>query len=475
MRLDRTIPRLHLVLLLAFAVPVLLRLFSLGAYPLMDTTEARYGEMVRLMVTTNDWLVPQFQEGVPFWGKPPLAFWASALSAKVFGINEFALRLPSIVFSLLTLMLCASLIRPYRGLIGGLTVAMVSSTTVLGFIAMGAVWTDVALMLATTLIMVGVWQCVQQGLTSWAWAPFIGAGLAMLAKGPVGIVIPGLAVFAWCLMSGSWRALWDRLPWVRGSLLSLCIFAPWYVAAELKNPGFLNYFLVGEHVLRFIDPGWAGDLYGQAHDEVPGTIWWFGFAALFPWSAALFALPTRLIRRSHWLGENKHSLARYLLCWILAPLVLFTPARNILGTYILPALPAFAVWVSLWLTRDNTAGDEGTSKIGVPVMFCAALLPAIFSLALLMHGLGKIPLKSQKTIAMLAEQEGKQLCYLDKVPFSGAYYSGGTAKVATPDCPSPNWIVGTVSGIENFQKSENLRYSEVYKNSRYAALASNTK
>ncbi|NMS31044.1 ArnT family glycosyltransferase, partial [Vibrio parahaemolyticus] len=87
-----SINKTHLWLLLAFAL--LLRLISLAAYPLMDTTEARYGEMARLMVETGNWLTPQFDYGVPFWGKPPLFTWMSAYGIELFGLNEFAVRAP---------------------------------------------------------------------------------------------------------------------------------------------------------------------------------------------------------------------------------------------------------------------------------------------------------------------------------------------------------------------------------------------
>ena len=71
-----------------------IRLLSLSSYPLMDTTEARYGEMARLMFETGNWITPQFDYGVPFWGKPPLFTWMSAAGVTLFGINEFALRFP---------------------------------------------------------------------------------------------------------------------------------------------------------------------------------------------------------------------------------------------------------------------------------------------------------------------------------------------------------------------------------------------
>ena len=69
---------------------ILIRLVSLGLYPLMDTTEGRYGEIARKMAEMNDWITPWFDTGVPFWGKPPLSFWLSAYGFKLFGINEFA-------------------------------------------------------------------------------------------------------------------------------------------------------------------------------------------------------------------------------------------------------------------------------------------------------------------------------------------------------------------------------------------------
>lgn len=82
-------------LILVFLVAAFcLRLLLLGAYPLMDTTEVRYAEIARKMLELNDWITPWFGYEVPFWGKPPLSFWVTALSFKLFGINEFAARFP---------------------------------------------------------------------------------------------------------------------------------------------------------------------------------------------------------------------------------------------------------------------------------------------------------------------------------------------------------------------------------------------
>ena len=87
---------------------MLIRLLFLGTYPLADTTEARYGEMGRLMVETGNWITPQFEKGIPFWGKPPLSFWLTAVSFKMFGIHEFSARLPSFFWELLLLQWCST-------------------------------------------------------------------------------------------------------------------------------------------------------------------------------------------------------------------------------------------------------------------------------------------------------------------------------------------------------------------------------
>ena len=89
-------------------VVVAVRLATLGAYPLMDPTESRYAEIARKMLETGNWLMPQFDYGVPFWGKPPLSTWLSAAAMAVFGVNEFAARLPS----LLLLAGCGALVVP---------------------------------------------------------------------------------------------------------------------------------------------------------------------------------------------------------------------------------------------------------------------------------------------------------------------------------------------------------------------------
>ncbi|WZB74311.1 hypothetical protein WJ972_26380 [Achromobacter insuavis] len=84
------------------------------------------------------------------------------------------------------------------------------------------------------------------------------------------------AIVPWMLWHRNARASLRALPWAGGIALTLMLALPWYIAAELKTPGFLRYFIVGEHILRFIDPGWEGDRYGSAHNAPTAASGWTG-------------------------------------------------------------------------------------------------------------------------------------------------------------------------------------------------------
>ena len=263
-------------LLLLLVAIVALRLATLGAYPLLDPTESRYAEIARKMLETGDWLVPQVDYGVPFWGKPPLSTWLSAIAMAVFGVNEFAARLPSF----LLMSGCGILVYRLAALRAGADAALWALTafaaTGLVFISAGAVMTDPALAFATTLSMAGFWIAVdghESMRRTAGYAFFLGLAAGLLAKGPVAVVLTMLPVGAWTLWTGQWRVVWTRLPWLAGTLLTVALAVPWYWAAERASPGFLDYFLVGEHWKRFVESGWKGDLYGQAHARPRGTIW----------------------------------------------------------------------------------------------------------------------------------------------------------------------------------------------------------
>ena len=356
-------PRERRGLWIAIGLLIAVRFATLGAYPVMDSTESRYAEIARKMLETGDWLMPQIAYGVPFWGKPPLSMWLSAISMAAFGVNEFAARLPS----LLLMLGCGALVFMFARLRAGRDEALLASaffaTTVLVFIAGGAVMTDEALALGTTLSMVGFWIAVDgpprlRRVAGFAF--FGGLAIGMMAKGPIAVVLTFVPVGAWTLWTKSWRDAWTRLPWITGTLLAAVLVVPWYLAAERATPGFLDYFLVGEHWKRFVQPGWKGDLYGSGHARPRGTIWLFWIAAALPWSLPAIG----------WLGRaavsRRGELARlaldrwqcYLLLWTIAPMLFFMLSGNILATYVLPGIPAFALLLAaIWHAPASDARE----------------------------------------------------------------------------------------------------------------------
>ena len=339
-------------LIVALIISVLaIRLVAMAIYPVMDTTEARYAEISRLMVSSGDWAVPQFHNGVPFWGKPPLFAWLTAGSFKILGLNEFAARLPHFLLGLASLWLVFRCQQQSVSNKKQWLAVLILASTPLFFVSSGAVMTESGLLFSTTLAMTGFWlgtrpEQVNSRRSGWGLLFFAALGIGLLAKGPIALVLAGLPIFAWVLSGRHWRLLLN-LPWMPGLLLMMAIALPWYIVMERQSPGFIQYFIVGEHFLRFIQPGWQGDLYGNAHSEAPGMIWLLWFQATAAWGLLLAFIAGRHAascwRNRKWLSPALTHWQRYLLCWMLAPMVFFSFSGNILWTYVISGLPAFAL------------------------------------------------------------------------------------------------------------------------------------
>ncbi|MCW8334023.1 ArnT family glycosyltransferase [Vibrio paucivorans] len=459
--------RINKVHLWAILVTVLLiRLLSLGAYPLMDTTEARYGEMARLMIETGNWLTPQFDYGVPFWGKPPLFTWMSAGGIELFGLNEFAVRVPHWFAGLLVIGLMAYLAR--RAGFSGLITSLVIATCGVFAISAGAVMTDMALTLGLTLAMVGFYLC-WQGKRVWGYLGFIGLAIGLLAKGPLVIVLMGLAVMPWLILQhgviGGFRTLWNRFPIVLGMGLMLLIALPWYLLAERATPGFLNYFIVGEHFKRFVVSGWEGDLYGSAHDETRGMIWLFWLYSALPWSIVLPVLLWKNKTKLKALNQDSDGLVTYLMSWLVSPLVLFTLSGNILPAYVLPGIPALGLLVAM-LVKDIDY-DAKWFKVS------AAIVPALLVLAVVYIHLFVADKRSDKVIFVEADKSIPTY-YIGKRPFSGQFYSSGKAKQLTDESVllqlDKVQLVGDRNSVESLVQQKQLTCVAQYTAKSHRAL-----
>lgn len=398
----------------------------MAVLPVTDTTESRYADISRLMAESGQWLVPEFEPGVPFWGKPPLFAWLTAGAMKLFGSVELLFRLPHFLLSLAVLWLTARTLGRRITADRSALAMLVLASCPLFFVSMGTVMTEAGLLFSTTLSMTGFWLAVNEGSRRWGWLFFAGLGLGMLAKGPVGPALTLLPVLLWLLVERDWRAL-RNLPWLGGSLLCLAVFLPWYVAAEKATPGFLHYFLLGEHVLRFIQPGWEGDLYGNPHHEAKGMIWLFWFQATAAWGLlTAWYLLRRKGRQILLFGENRRW-TRYLMCWLFAPLLFFTFSGNILWTYVITGLPALALLVSEAIT--GTEGkDHVTRGRGRAVIAAALLVPVASLLFAALAPRGHFLLLSEKALVSHYQSsagEAEPLFYLDYLPTSARFYASG--------------------------------------------------
>ena len=422
--------RLSTRLLFAVTAAYALRFVLMATLPLADTTEPRYAEIARLMAVSGDWITPWFEPGVPFWGKPPLSFWAQALSFRILDVSAFAGRLPAWIAIAVTTALVARVQHDRQPVFA----AAVFATMALPFISAGTIMTDAFLVLGTTLATVGALLRLRGEHPVWGWAFFLGLAIGLLAKGPLTLVLVGIPLLGWLAVSHERSVLWQRLPWIGGSMLTAILVLPWYLLAELKTPGFLDYFLIGEHFKRFLVSEWQGDLYGSAHDLPRGTIWLHWLMASFPWGVVgLFAggwhcLKRRTARTGNPALANRGDTAsRWLIIGgALGAPVFFTFAGNILWTYVLPSLPFAAILISEQL-------DLGLSRLALRRLATTLVLvvPVIAGAIGIGFSIQPERLKTEGPLLMRLDARPGftvgDIAYIDHRPFSARFYSRGQA------------------------------------------------
>jgi 4-amino-4-deoxy-L-arabinose transferase-like glycosyltransferase len=429
---------------------LLVRLVSLALVPVADTSEARYADIGRRMLELGDWITPWFDDGVPFWGKPPLYTWMTAAGMGVFGLNGFGARLPHFLAGVFVALVVWDWQRRERGAVAAQLAAALLWASALFYLCAGAVLTDMALLVGLVLAMRGFWRGLHAPAAearAEGWLLYAGLGIGLLAKGPIALVMAGVPMAAWVVATRGFARTWQGLPWLRGSALMLAIAVPWYLLAERKTPGFLDYFLIGEHWRRFTVPGWEGDRYGNAHLEPRGMIWAFLLQACLPWTLLLPLLAWG--RRAHLLPPALPAQAApptreglYLWAWALWPCLFFTASRNILWTYVLPGLPALAIIGAAWLARD------GRHRRTQRIMILGLLVTAALFVGSTSKRAADGEVKSAHAVIAAFEaqrQPGDELLFVGANQFSVAFYGRGRyepladfeALAARLDAPTP--------------------------------------
>ena len=379
---DRRVVRLAIVL--GAACLVLLFFWRLGEAPLLEPDEGRYTEIPREMLTSGDLVTPRLN-GVLYFEKPPLYYWLNAAAIRVLGLTEFAARVWSAVFGLLGVLVTWRLGVEVGGRRAGLVAAAALGTFPL-YVALGRLATlDMTLTFFLTVTLACFWFAHGEGemrrAQLWWHVAFLAAALAVLTKGMIGVVIPASIVFLYLLATGRWRVL-ARVPWLTGIPLFLAVAAPWHVLAAARNPDFLWFYFVHEHVLRFATP--------IAERQEP--LWYFAAVLVLgcaPWSG-LFPSVLRLVRwRERRSALAEHPEPTFLLLWSGFVFVFFSASQSKLIPYILPALPPLAVMVGLLMARLRE-GELGASRLETGGIVVGGVLTALVGVFFLWAGLGRV-------------------------------------------------------------------------------------
>ncbi len=420
------------LLIFLFFIFLGFRLLTLGMYPLMDKTESRYAEISREMVTQNSWITPLL-DGKPFWAKPPLSMWAVNVSYKIFGINEFGARFPSFVFCLFVLFFTYFL--TYKITNKNKIIAFISSfillTTTIFFVVSGGVMTDASLLFSVSLALVSFLLLIVTEKKIWNYPFFVGVGLSLLAKGPLGLVLIFLPIFVWLLVFNEWKNIFKKLYFFQGIFIVSITAIPWYILAEKNTPGFLNYFLLGEHVYRYIFKNWSGDLYGSPAGKHLGMIWLYALPTFFPWIFWVSKDVFSFLKAEKFSGifeftkkTFKDKTISFLVFWMLSLFLFFTVSKNILLTYTLPSVVPFSILIALFIERKIL-----TQKFNFRIFaITSSIIPIVlfFSLIFVMP---KEELKSsQKFVIEKYQKNDSQIFYLFFTPpYSANFYSNGKA------------------------------------------------
>ena len=312
--------------------------------PLANPDEGRYSEISREMAATGDWVTPRLN-GIKYFEKPPLQYWASAAAFTLFGESEFTARIYTALCGLLAILAVGFTARRLAGDdTAVLAVGVLLSSPY--FLGLGGVVTlDMGLTAWTTVAVCAFLLAVsgeEAARRRWMLVAWAGMALAVLSKGLIGIVFPAAAVFLHCLAHRDWRLL-AKLEWLPGVALFLAIAAPWFVLVSMANPEFPQFFFVHEHFERFLT---------KAHRrEEP---WWFFWpillAGFLPWMLALGPAAVDGWRRDA-AQAPRFPWRRFALLWSAFVMLFFSASGSKLPAYILPVFPVFALVLADWLSR----------------------------------------------------------------------------------------------------------------------------
>ena len=326
------------------ALCLFLYFFHLGARPLWDVDEGWHAGISVEMVETGDWVRPSFN-GEAFFDKPAFFNWLVAISFSVLGVSEFAARLPAAVLAVLIVLATYRLGRRMAGPNAGFLAGIVMATAVEHVALAKTIVHDSALALAVTVALLAFFEAYEDESRRKRWMLlfWVACGIGFLAKGPIGIMLPGMVIFLFLLVERRLGFMWKMsLGW--GIPLFLLVAAPWFIALSLREPEYFEHFFWRQNLGRFFASAHEGH-----HHEQP-FYYYFGIllAGLLPWS---FLVPVAIWRGIVSRTGPEGRGVRFSLIWFGSILLFFSAASGKLATYVYPLFPAVAILTGMML-RD---------------------------------------------------------------------------------------------------------------------------
>lgn len=299
-----------------------------------EPDEGRYAEVAREMLASGDWITPRL-DGFLFFDKPPLHYWGTAAAYALLGTEPWVARLWGALAGLLAIAAVAWAGWRVWGRATGFYAAAILGSSMLFAVSahVGTLDLGVAAFLALGMACFVVAQfdpasaSHRTAINLGMWAAL---ALAVLSKGLIGVVLPGMVLAVYMLWQRDWRVL-GRVSLLPGLVLLLAVSAPWFVEVTRRHPEFFDYFFIREHFTRFLT---SADNRGKP----PGFFIPVVLLGLFPWTALVPF--TRSGWRAMWSGA---PVDRLLLAWVGVVFVFFSISHSQLPFYILPLFPAAAL------------------------------------------------------------------------------------------------------------------------------------
>lgn len=330
-----------------------------GLIPITDPVESNYALTAKEMLLSGDWLSPRIY-GQYWFDKPAMIYWLVAASYAVFGVGEFAARFPAALFSAASVgFACWFATRLYGSRQVGLLAAVVLGTSLEFWVIARMVITDAVLFFFGSVSLASFYLGLKGEGRGWFIPAYAAAGLSVLTKGPVGLVMPALVVFVHLVLSRRWE-LFKRLRIFTGAAVFLAVAAPWYLAMYAAHGrDFVDTFLGLHNYLR------------ATVSEHPQDNVFYYYLVLFPVSL----LPwTGVFLRALKTGRKRPHFA-FLAVWTGAFIVFYTLMATKYLTYVFPALFPAAILVARELAAMQAERPRSLLWLSLP----AALLLAVFA------------------------------------------------------------------------------------------------